>query len=316
MAEHLPVLEQAVVKAFGNLRTDAPVVDGTCGLGGHSAALLGAYPELRVIGIDRDPWAVEHAAARLRPFGGRALVRHGRAAEWPGHLGAMGVERAGGLLLDLGVSSPQLDRPERGFSFRGDGPLDMRMDPSTGDTALELLTHTPQAEIARWLGTYGEERHAGRIARRIVKAIEEGRLQTTGDLAAICRDAYGKGHHRIDPATRTFQALRIVVNNELAELEGALKQVPSFMEAGAVVAIISFHSLEDRIVKHQLREWDSAGLATILKPAPLTADESECVSNPRARSAKMRVCVWGPRASADIGKDKYRSKKHRQATQT
>ncbi|MEZ5992494.1 MAG: 16S rRNA (cytosine(1402)-N(4))-methyltransferase RsmH [Planctomycetota bacterium] len=314
MAEHLPVLVSAVVKAFGELRPGATIVDGTCGFGGHSAALLERYPGANVVGFDRDTEAVAHATQRLAGYGRRAVVRHGRFGKWLEQLRALGVDHAGGLLLDVGVSSYQLDRPERGFSFREAGPVDMRMDPGGGPSALEFLQGAPEDEIARVIWRYGDERLSRRIARQIKRALDEDRLSTTLDLAEICRRAYPKGQHRIDPATRTFQALRIHVNDELGELESALASVPDGMEDTGVIAVISFHSLEDRIVKQTMREWQEQSFGRILKPAPITADEPERVSNPRARSAKLRVFVWGAEDAKPTGADRYRSKKHRQGT--
>ena len=310
MAEHLPVLVAAIVEAFAGLGPGTTVVDGTCGLGGHSAELLERHPGIRVVGIDRDPDAVAYATERLGRFGGRAVVRHGRFGEWLEQLRAVGVEHADGLLLDVGVSSPQFDKPERGFSFREAGPLDMRMDPGGGPSVKDFLESAPEDEIASVIWRYGEERLSRRIARQIKFAIEEGRLSTTVDLAEICRRAYPKGKHRIDPATRTFQSLRIYVNDELGELERALACVPEGMAERGAVCVISFHSLEDRIVKNTFREWQQQGLGRILKPEHVTADEAERGVNPRARSAKLRRFAWGE-AEQDLGADKYRSKKHR-----
>lgn len=300
-----------MVECFESLGSGALVVDGTCGLGGHAAALLARYPTMRVLGLDRDPEAVQHAARALRSFGERAVVRHGQFGDWAGQLDGLGVDRASGLLLDLGVSSPQLDRPERGFSFREAGPIDMRMDPTSGETALEFLERAPTDEIARVIWRYGEERHSRRISRQIKRALEEDRLSTTADLAVICRRAYPKGRHRIDPATRTFQALRIQVNDELGELEHALAAAQDSLGEIAVVAVISFHSLEDRIVKHTFRDWQKQDLGRILKPAPITADESQREANPRARSAKLRAFLKGARSGGPEGPDRYRSKRHR-----
>jgi 16S rRNA (cytosine1402-N4)-methyltransferase len=286
-------------------------VDGTCGLGGHSAALLERFEGISILGLDRDPDAVDAATARLGGYGERAVVRHGRFGEWLEHVRGLGVERASGLLLDLGVSSPQLDRPERGFSFQSEGPIDMRMDPTQGQSALEFLHSAPEDEIARVIWRYGEERKSRRIARQVKRALEEKRLSTTADLAEVCRRAYPPGKHRIHPATRTFQALRIHVNDELGELERALAGVPDGFTEKGVVAVISFHSLEDRIVKHTFRDWQKEEHGRILKPAPITADESERETNPRARSAKLRVFHWGEKPGGPEGPDRYRSKKHR-----
>lgn len=314
MAEHLPVLLTEVVECFERLGPGSLVVDGTCGLGGHSAALLERCEGLSVVGLDRDPDAVDAATSRLGEYGQRAVVRHGRFGDWLDELRGLGLERASGLLLDLGVSSPQLDRPERGFSFQQEGPIDMRMDPTAGQSALGFLQSAPEDEIARVIWRYGEERKSRRIARQIKRALEEKRLSTTADLAEVCRRAYPPpkaGKHRIHPATRTFQALRIHVNDELGELERALESVPEGFTETGVVAVISFHSLEDRIVKHTFKDWQKDERGRILKPAPITADESERESNPRARSAKLRVFHWGQAREKDEGLNKYRSKKHR-----
>jgi 16S rRNA (cytosine1402-N4)-methyltransferase len=316
VAEHIPVLVEQVVAAFSRLGQRALVVDGTCGLGGHSRALLESIPQSRVLGLDRDRNAVAHAAEHLERFGTRAVVRHSRFSRWPDALAALGLERASGLLLDLGVSSPQLDQPERGFSFRDDGPIDMRMDRQEGQTAREFLEDAQADEIARVIKRYGEERFAGRIARAIKRALEEGRLSTTSDLALVCRRAYPpppKGaRHRIDPATRTFQALRIHVNGELDELEQALSHVPAHIDVPGVVAVISFHSLEDRVVKQTFREWQATLPGRILKPAPMIADDSERQSNPRSRSAKLRVFLREDPEEKPPDKELRRSKRHRQ----
>ncbi len=262
-------------------------MDGTVGLGGHAAALL--ERGLAVIGLDRDLSAVDRASGRLARHGKRAVVLHARFSDWLERARALGLRRVNGLLLDLGVSSPQLDESARGFSFRHDAPLDMRMDASCGETAAQLLARLPRDEIARILREYGEERHAWRIAG----AIERTPPKTTHELAEICRRVYPKGFQRIDPATRTFQALRIAVNDELDELRHALERIPDGLEAGGIAAVISFHSLEDRLVKHTFAAWEKSGLARMLKRKPISADETECSANPRARSAKLRVLVWG-----------------------
>lgn len=311
MAEHVPVLCGPVVAAFHRELAVAPVVDGTCGYGGHSQALLAASPGLRVVGIDRDPRAVAAATERLRGYGDRAVVCHGCFGDWPHVLQQLGLGGASGLLLDLGVSSPQLDVPERGFSFMRDGPLDMRMGDDSGSTALELLAETSEADLADILWRFGEERHSRRVARAIKRRLEEGQLRTTRDLAAICADAYPRGPQRIDPATRTFQAIRIAVNDELGELERALGHCERWLLSPGAVAVISFHSLEDRIIKLKFRQWQARELGRILKPDHVTADDSERQANPRSRSAKLRVFLWGASDPKGDPKDKYRSKKHR-----
>ncbi|MCC6463894.1 MAG: 16S rRNA (cytosine(1402)-N(4))-methyltransferase RsmH [Planctomycetes bacterium] len=302
MAEHLPVLVEAVVGAFGRPLPGAPVVDGTCGLGGHSSALLQRHEGLRLVCLDRDSRALGIAAERLARFGDRAALVHGCFGDWLQHLRSLGVERAAGLILDLGVSSMQLDEAGRGFSFRAAGPLDMRMDAEQGEPVLDFLRDAPDAEIARVIYEYGEERLSRRIASGIKRALAEGRLRDTLDLAEVCRRAYPRGHQRIDPATRTFQALRIHVNDELGELRRALAAVPDGLTTPAMVAVISFHSLEDRIVKHTFRDWERAGLARILKPAPIVADEGERGLNPRSRSAKLRLLEWGVARRSKAGK--------------
>ena len=201
-------------------------------------------------------------------------------------LTSVGVDRVDGVLADLGVSSGQLDDPARGFSLAKDGPIDMRMDPTEGETALDLIGRSNADELADLIFQYGEERRSRRIARALRRAYEEGELDSTGDLRRAVHRATGPRRGRIDPATRTFQALRIAVNDELGDLEALLEQVPSVLRVGGVVAVISFHSLEDRIVKHTFR--DSAHLQPLTK-RPIVASDDERASNPRSRSAKLRA---------------------------
>ncbi|MCC6574355.1 MAG: 16S rRNA (cytosine(1402)-N(4))-methyltransferase RsmH [Planctomycetes bacterium] len=287
VAEHTPVLAAAVTDAFSTLPAGASVVDGTVGLGGHASLLL--QRGLRVIGLDRDATALGRASGALAGYGGRAVVLHARFGHWLEQARALGLQRVNGLLLDLGVSSPQLDEASRGFSFRADAPLDMRMDTSQGETAAQLIARLPREEFTKILRDFGEER----LAWKIAGAVERDPPKTTWQLAEICRRVYPRGYQRIDPATRTFQALRMAVNDELGELERALAGIPEGLEKGGVVAIISFHSLEDRMVKHAFVRWEKEGLARMLKRKPIIADETECASNPRARSAKLRVLFWG-----------------------
>jgi len=311
VAQHVPVLCEPVLAAFNRELAVAPVVDGTFGYGGHSGTLLGRYPALRVIGIDRDPRAVDAAADALAANAAHATVVHGRFGDWPNVLQRLGLERAAGLLLDLGVSSPQLDVASRGFSFAREGPLDMRMDDSAGQTALEFVRACDEQELARVIWEYGEERLSRRIARGIKQALAEDRLSTTRHVAEICRRAYPPGPQRIDPATRTFQALRIAVNDELGELERALAGCETNLASPGVVCVISFHSLEDRLVKLRFRDWQARALGRILKPELVTADDTERELNPRSRSAKLRVFLWGQASPLKDPKDRYRSKKHR-----
>ena len=258
--------------------------DATLGGGGHTARIL-ATPA-RVIGIDRDPNAIEAARARLAEFGDRVTLVHGDFSEAPSMLRALGAVPVDGFVLDLGVSSPQLDRPERGFSFRTTGPLDMRMDPTRGETAAELLRRVSRHELEQILRDYGEERFAGRVARVIKEAAGDNLLHSTTDLAAIVARAVPTRERKKDPATRTFQALRIAVNRELDEIERFLAGFADVLAPGGRVVIITFHSLEDRIVKHRLRGMDGI---KVLTKKPVVPDDAEIARNPRARSAKLRA---------------------------
>ncbi|RME27928.1 MAG: 16S rRNA (cytosine(1402)-N(4))-methyltransferase RsmH, partial [Deltaproteobacteria bacterium] len=251
---HRSVLVDAVVELLA-VRPGGRYLDGTLGGGGHAAAILEASsPSGTVLGIDRDREAIDAATARNAPWGPRFEARHGRF----GDLAQIAADRApfDGILLDIGVSSPQLDRPERGFSLQADGPVDMRMDPSTGEPAAALLDRLDLNGLVRILREYGEEPRARRIAR----AILAGRPWTsTRALAETVAEASGYRHSRIHPATRTFQALRIAVNDELGELERALAAAPGLLAPGGRLAVITFHSLEDRLVKHRFRTLAGIG---------------------------------------------------------
>jgi 16S rRNA (cytosine1402-N4)-methyltransferase len=283
-------------------------IDCTLGLGGHSEAILEASDNARVIGIDRDRDAIAFAVERLAHFGSRFQAAHANFRELPGVLANAGVQSAAGVLVDLGVSSLQLDSPERGFSFQHDAPLDMRMNAGSEEaTAAELLASLPEEEIARLIFEYGEERRSRRIAKFIVAARERGEaIATTGDLAETVIRAIGRRPgDRIHPATRTFQALRIAVNQELEGLDQfAVTAIDLLQPEGRFVAI-SFHSLEDRIIKLALRRLSgrcecpprlprcSCGArraVEILTRRPVVPDEIEVAENPRARSAKLRAC--------------------------
>jgi 16S rRNA (cytosine1402-N4)-methyltransferase len=243
-------------------------------------------PDGRVLAVDRDPAAVSEVRRRLANYGERAMVVHGEYSELGPILREHGAERVDGLIADLGVSSPQLDTAERGFSLRADGPLDMRMDTSQGAPLLELLREVNSEELADILYRFGEERRSRAIARSILRARDQGELATTADLRRAVVRASGPRHGRIDPATRSFQALRIAVNRELDQLESLLLALPELLDDGAVAAIISFHSLEDRLVKHAFR--GEARLAPMTK-RPVLPSEQEQAENPRARSAKLRA---------------------------
>jgi 16S rRNA (cytosine1402-N4)-methyltransferase len=286
--DHQPVLAAEVLAAFAALPAAADaaplLIDCTLGGGGHSGLLLAAHPQLELIGLDQDPTARAAAAAQLAPWGDRLrIVATNFAAFTP--------ERpVQGVLADLGVSSPQLDRPERGFSFRADGPIDMRMNPEAGETAAELLDRLDETALADLLYQLGEERLSRRIARRLV-ADRETRPwveRNTGELAYAIAGCYPPQARRgrIHPATRSFQALRIAVNDELGVLERLLAQAPDWLAPGGILAIISFHSLEDRRVKMAFR---ADARLELIQRRPLVAGEEELARNPRSRSARLRL---------------------------
>jgi 16S rRNA (cytosine1402-N4)-methyltransferase len=286
---HEPVMVPEVVELLAPARGGL-FVDCTVGLGGHSRALLEAGAS-QIVGFDRDEAALALAGERLSAFGDRVALVHADYREIDRVLDARGVDRVAGALADLGVSSMQLDAEGRGFSFRRDEPLDMRMDRSRGPSAADLLRDADETELADVIYRFGEERHSRRVARAIVGARREAAIETTGRLAAIVRRAVPHhGHQRIDPATRTFQALRIWVNRELDGLDAFLEAAARRLRAGARLAVITFHSLEDRIVKHTFRaiEKADAGLR-ILTKRPLTPSDEEVTRNARARSAKLRA---------------------------
>lgn len=265
-------------------------VDCTVGLGGHSRALLEAGVD-RLLALDRDTAALALAGEALAPFGDRVELVHADYRDLGRVLDARGVGTVAGALADLGVSSMQLDEEGRGFSFRRDEPLDMRMDRTQGPTAADLLRDVDETALADVIFQFGEERHSRRVARYIVNARREAAIDTTSRLAAIVRRAVPhKGHQRIDPATRTFQALRIWVNRELDGLDTFLAEATRRLRANARLAVITFHSLEDRIVKHTFRALEKTGEGLrILTRRPLTPGDPEVARNPRARSAKLRA---------------------------
>ena len=260
-------------------------VDGTVGLGGHAAAILDrSGPDGRLLGLDRDALALEAAAERLRPFAERARLVHADYREIPRVLEG---RRADGVLLDLGTSSLQLDTPERGFSFRSEGPLDMRMDQSGGETAADVVNRARETELADIIYRFGEERASRRIARAIVAARRQARIRTTTELASIVRRAAGRSRPGLDPATRTFQALRIHVNRELEGLGPALRVIAECLAPRGRMAVIAFHSLEDREVKQTFRALGTEGFL-VLTRRPLRPGPEEVRANPRARSARLR----------------------------
>jgi 16S rRNA (cytosine1402-N4)-methyltransferase len=288
-ASHEPVMVAEVLELLQPSRGGL-FVDCTTGLGGHSRALLEAGAT-RLIGLDRDLSALAIARDTLASFGDRVELVHADYRDLDRVLDERGVERSGGILADLGVSSMRFDAEGRGFSFRRDEPLDMRMDQSRGPSVADLLRDVEETELADVIYQFGEERASRRVARAIVAARRESPIDTTGRLAAIVRRAVPhKGHQRIDPATRTFQALRIWVNRELEGLDTFLALAAGRLLADARLAVITFHSLEDRIVKHTFRAMEKAGEGLrILTKRPLVPADDEVTRNPRARSAKLRA---------------------------
>jgi 16S rRNA (cytosine1402-N4)-methyltransferase len=332
--EHLPVLLRESLDLLAPERGGL-FVDATVGLGGHAAALLARGPAARLVGLDRDPEALRRAGARLAPFGDRVRLAHGNFHRLDELLAELGVERGAvaGLLFDLGVSSLQLGTPDRGFSFRLEGPLDMRMGLSEL-TAADLVHHTAEGDLERIFRDFGEERQARRIARAIVEARAERPIATTAELKRIIGEAKGGGRPgatpapggrrgrpgrarrsrgggraaagprggRIDPATRVFQALRIAVNDELAGLERSIEQAVTMMAGDGRLVVISYHSLEDRIVKNTLRDLaqgavdpvtgrrlSESQLIAVLTRKPVRPSPEEVAWNPRSRSARLRA---------------------------
>jgi 16S rRNA (cytosine1402-N4)-methyltransferase len=285
---HEPVLVAEVLEHLAPERGGV-FVDCTVGLGGHAQALIEAGAS-RVIGLDRDPGALAEARVVLAPYESRVQLIHSDYRRLGAVLDSLGVAAVDGLLADLGVSSMQFDAPGRGFSFRRDEPLDMRMDTTTGPTAADMIREADERMLADVIYEFGEERQSRRIARAIESVRARMPITTTGQLADIVRRAIPKrGYTRIDPATRTFQAIRIWVNRELEGLDVFLADAARRLRPGGRMVVISFHSLEDRVVKHTLRSLQTAGDLTIRTKRPLVSSEAEIERNPRARSAKLRA---------------------------
>src|SRR5581483_9247566 len=299
-ATHVPVMVAEVV-AWLRPRPGACLCDATVGLGGHAAALLDASPDTRLLALDRDPDALAEAARRLARFGDRVAFRRGSFADLARVFAAEGWTGADALLLDLGVSSLQLDVAARGFAFQQAGPLDMRMDPDAPLSAADVVNDWPVEELARVLAEYGEEPRARAVARAIVRARP---LATTDALAAVVRRAVGRTRPGLDPATRTFQGIRIAVNDELGALDRALADGWMLLRPGGRLAILAYHSLEDRRVKTAFRRWSAdcvcppalprcvcgwRARVRQLTPRPLRPSPEEVARNPRARSARLRV---------------------------
>jgi 16S rRNA (cytosine1402-N4)-methyltransferase len=283
---HAPVMLNEVVQALSGVG-EGVVVDATLGGAGHASALLRALPGIRLFGFDRDPRAIEVARVRLSEFGTRAVVTQACFDEIESVLDEHGIESIDGLVADLGVSSEQLTDPDRGMSFRTAGPIDMRMDPSRGETARELIERLTQEELADLIYELGEERASRRVARCIKQALLGERLLDTLDLRrAVVRAVGPRRVGGVDPATRTFQALRMAVNGEMSQLKSLLSLARHRVGPGGVAAVISFHSLEDRQVKRALfgrEEWQP------LSKKPLVPADEEMETNPRSRSAKLRA---------------------------
>ena len=305
MAEHVSVLLEEAVEGL-KIRSDGIYLDGTLGLGGHSAAIAGRLTTGLLIGVDRDETAIKRAGDRLRCFGERIRLVHGSFAMLGDILDSLEIQGVDGMLFDLGVSSPQLDEAERGFSYRMDAPLDMRMDQTQGKTAWDVVNHYEEAELSHIFYTYGEERYARRVSAAIVKSRAVKPIDTTLQLADIIRSAMPAAalREKQHPAKRCFQAIRIEVNDELGEVEQMMRSAPDRLNPGGRLCVISFHSLEDRIVKQGIavREHGctcpreapvcTCGFRQTLKTItrkPILPKPEECAANPRARSAKLRV---------------------------
>ena len=290
MTTHIPVL---TAEALLHLQPERGgfFVDCTVGFGGHARALLEAGAT-RILGIDRDPAAIAVARHTLAPWAERVELVHADYRALDQVLDSRQIDGVDGAMADLGISSMQLEAPGRGFSFQRDEPLDMRMDSTTGETAADLVARSSERDLADAIFTYGEERYSRRIARSIVAARREAPIATTGQLASIVRRSIPRrGYVRIDPATRTFQALRIWVNRELEGLDRFIEAAARRLQIGRRLVVISFHSLEDRIVKHTLRalERGEQALVRVLTRKPIVPSDDELRNNPRARSAKLRA---------------------------
>ncbi len=301
MGAHVPVLYQEVISGL-QPRPGGRYIDGTVGLGGHTSGLLEATtPDGMVLGIDRDPQALQEAHPKLAVFGERAMLKHGSYLLMGAFAAEVGWEQVDGILLDLGISSLQLERPERGFSFREAGPLDMRFDPTAARSADDIVNGWEQEELANVLFQFGEERQSRRIALALIEARP---IRDTQHLAEVVAAARRGKRSRIHPATRTFQALRIAVNGEFEAVREALPLGMDLLRPGGRMAVIAFHSLEDRIVKQTFREvsrekydpadprlgrgGEAVGMREITRK-PIRPSEAEVASNPRSRSARLRI---------------------------
>lgn len=303
--QHVPVMLRECIEGLA-IRPDGVYLDGTLGRGGHSEAIARRLTEGRLIGIDRDPQAIREAGARLAPFGDRVTLVHGRFSELKRILGELRIAAVDGMLFDLGVSSPQLDDAARGFSYRTDAPLDMRMDPGAGLTAFQVVNEWPADRLKKILYEYGEERYAPAVAAAICRSRKDAPVQTTLQLADIVRRALPPQalREKQHPAKRTFQAIRIAVNDELTEVAEMMDAAPDLLNEGGRLCVISFHSLEDRIVKNAIASREKGctcprefpvcvcGFKQTLRSVtrkPIQPTEEETEANPRARSARLRI---------------------------
>lgn len=305
MNGHIPVLLDECIR-YLNIKPEGVYVDGTLGMGGHSEAILRRLTTGRLISIDRDELAIERASERLRDYSDRLTIVHGNFRDLGEILDEQGVEAVDGMLFDLGVSSPQLDEGSRGFSYMLDAPLDMRMDKSDNIDAWFIVNRWPEDKIVRILRDYGEERHAARIAKAIESRREEREIETTSELVEIIKGAMPAAalREKQHPAKRSFQAIRIAVNDELGAVEALMETAPDRLKVGGRLCVISFHSLEDRIVKNAIHSRENGctcpreapvctcGFVQTLRSVtrkPITAGGEELELNPRSRSAKLRV---------------------------
>ena len=305
MNGHIPVLLDECIR-YLNIKPEGVYVDGTLGMGGHSEAILRRLTTGRLISIDRDELAIERASERLRDYSDRLTIVHGNFRDLGAILDEQGVEAVDGMLFDLGVSSPQLDEGSRGFSYMLDAPLDMRMDKSDNIDAWFIVNRWPEDKIVRILRDYGEERHAARIAKAIASRREEREIETTSELVEIIKGAMPAAalREKQHPAKRSFQAIRIAVNDELGAVETLMGTAPDRLKVGGRLCVISFHSLEDRIVKNAIHSRENGctcpreapvctcGFVQTLRSVtrkPITAGGEELELNPRSRSAKLRV---------------------------
>lgn len=290
--KHKPVMLKDAIEAL-NLKQGMTIVDATIGTGGHSLEIAGKiFPGGRLIGIDRDEDSLLIAKETLKEFGEGVSFIHSDFRGMEGILNSLNLKKIDGILMDLGISSYQLDSQDRGFSFRYDAPLDMRMDKTSYISAYDLVNNLTEKEISDILWRFGEERWHNRIARHLIREREHNPVATTGQLKDIVMKSIPyrfSGRSRIHPATRTFQALRIAVNRELEALKEVLDKLPYFLNNQSRVCVISFHSLEDRIVKHNFRDMAKEGIYKIISKKPLGPSEGEAQDNPRSRSAKMRI---------------------------